>query len=203
MAPKQMVSKGHGKNVPRGIKRVTRSPLNEGRFGRLFRRLPPAPDLSDKELKDLAETMRESNKEAPKRDNPKIPAGYTYLTVRDFRMNPEHPPLVKELAALPLLLMDVHTVGASPAWALGQQWEFGHEFLYRWNDADRLLFWGRLPVVALGCALGAAVLLWTRRRFGLRAGAIAFFLYMVGAPGVGQTSYASRIRFKRRFAGAH
>jgi 4-amino-4-deoxy-L-arabinose transferase-like glycosyltransferase len=31
-------------------------------------------------------------------------------------------------------------------------------------------------VVALGCALGAAVLLWTRRQFGLRAGAIAFFL---------------------------
>lgn len=79
MAPKQMVSKGHGKNVPRGIKRVTRSPLNEGRFGRLFRRLPPAPALSDKELKDLAETMRESAKEAPKRDNPKIPAGYTYF----------------------------------------------------------------------------------------------------------------------------
>jgi 4-amino-4-deoxy-L-arabinose transferase-like glycosyltransferase len=105
-----------------------------------------------------------------------LPAGYTYLTLRDFRMNPEHPPLVKELAALPLLLMDVRTEAASPAWALGQQWEFGHRFLYQWNDADRVLFWGRLPVVALGCALGAAVLLWTRRRFGLRAGAIAFFL---------------------------
>ena len=36
-----------------------------------------------------------------------FPAGYTYLTLRDFRMNPEHPPLVKELAALPLLLLDV------------------------------------------------------------------------------------------------
>jgi hypothetical protein len=74
-----MVSKGHGKNVPRGIRRVTRSPLNEGRFGRLFRRLPPAPELSDKALKDLAETMREPGQEAPKRDNPKIPAGYTYF----------------------------------------------------------------------------------------------------------------------------
>ena len=31
-------------------------------------------------------------------------------------------------------------------------------------------------MVALGCALGGAVLLWTRRHFGLRAGAIAFFL---------------------------
>jgi 4-amino-4-deoxy-L-arabinose transferase-like glycosyltransferase len=105
-----------------------------------------------------------------------LPAGYTYLTLRDFRMNPEHPPLVKELAALPLLFMDVRMRTALPAWALGQEWEFGHRFLYQWNDADRLLFWGRIPVVALGCALGAAVLLWTRRRFGPWAGAIAFFL---------------------------
>ena len=108
-----------------------------------------------------------------------LPAGYTYLTLRDFRMNPEHPPLVKELAALPLLLMDVRMRTALPAWALGQEWEFGHRFLYQWNDADHLLFWGRLPVVALGCALGAAVLLWTRRRFGPVAGAIAFFLCLL------------------------
>src|SRR4029078_10239235 len=108
-----------------------------------------------------------------------LPAGYTYLTLRDFRMNPEHPPLAKELAALPLLLLDVRMQTALPAWELGQQWEFGHRFLYQWNDADRLLFWGRLPVVALGCALGASVLLWTRRQFGPRAGAIAFFLCVI------------------------
>jgi 4-amino-4-deoxy-L-arabinose transferase-like glycosyltransferase len=105
-----------------------------------------------------------------------LPAGYTYLTLRDFRMNPEHPPLAKELAALPLLLMDLRMPNPSPPWALGQQWEFGHRFLYQWNDGDRVLFWGRLPMVALGCVLGAAVLLWTQRHFGLRAGAIAFFL---------------------------
>jgi hypothetical protein len=79
MAPKVMVSKGHGKNLPRGLKHVPRSPLNEGRFGRLFRRLPPAPDLGDQALKDLADSMREPSKESPKLDNPKIPAGYTYF----------------------------------------------------------------------------------------------------------------------------
>jgi len=105
-----------------------------------------------------------------------LPAGYTYLTLRDFRMNPEHPPLAKELAALPLLLLDVRSRTGLPAWQLGQEWEFGHRFLYQWNDADRLLFWGRLPVVALGCVLAAAVFLWTRQRFGLRAGAMALFL---------------------------
>jgi hypothetical protein len=79
MAPQELVDKGHGKNQPRGIKGVSRSALFEGRFGRLFRQLKPAPDLSDKQLKDLAESMREPKGSGGKLDNPKIPAGYTYF----------------------------------------------------------------------------------------------------------------------------
>ena len=30
-----------------------------------------------------------------------IPAGYSYLTQRDMRLNPEHPPLLKDLSAIP------------------------------------------------------------------------------------------------------
>jgi hypothetical protein len=78
MAPQELVDKGHGKNEPRGLKRVPRSPLFEGRFGRLFRHLDPAPDLSPKQLKDLAESMREP-KGGGKLDNPEIPAAYTYF----------------------------------------------------------------------------------------------------------------------------
>src|SRR5207244_73599 len=77
-------------------------------------------------------------------DGPHLPAGYTYLKLGDHRLNPEHPPLVKTLAALPLLFMDVTIKPDDEAWALRRQWEFGKRFLYRWNDADRLLFWGRL-----------------------------------------------------------
>jgi 4-amino-4-deoxy-L-arabinose transferase-like glycosyltransferase len=62
------------------------------------------------------------------------------------------------------------------AWALRRQWEFGKRFLYRWNDADRLLFWGRLPIVALGALLGLSVFFWTRHRYGLRAASLALFL---------------------------
>jgi hypothetical protein len=79
MAPKQLVSIGHGKNEPRGIRRVPRSSLNEGRFGRLFRRLSPAPKLPDKKLRELAESMREPKAAGAKLDNPKIPSGYTYF----------------------------------------------------------------------------------------------------------------------------
>ena len=35
-------------------------------------------------------------------------AGYSYLKWGDFRVNAEHPPLAKMLAALPLLLLDVN-----------------------------------------------------------------------------------------------
>jgi len=79
MAPQELVDKGHGKNEPRGIKRVPRSPLFEGRFGRLFRHLDPAPDLKPKQLKDLAGQMREPKGSGAKLDNPQIPAAYTYF----------------------------------------------------------------------------------------------------------------------------
>ena len=105
-----------------------------------------------------------------------LPAGYTYLRLRDHRLNPEHPPLIKVLAAAPLLMMDVQLKPDDEAWRLRRQWEFGRRLLYRWNDADRLLFWGRLPIVALGALLGAAVFLRARRGWGLAAGALALFL---------------------------
>ena len=105
-----------------------------------------------------------------------LPAGYTYLKTRDFRLNPEHPPLAKELAALPLLWIDPRMREMSDAWQQHRQFEFGHRFLYRWNDGDRLLLWGRLPIVGLGAALASAVFLWTRSRFGIAAATIALFL---------------------------
>ena len=57
-----------------------------------------------------------------------LPAGYTYLKLRDYRLNPEHPPLVKTLAALPLLTMPVQLKPDDEAWALRRQWEFGRRF---------------------------------------------------------------------------
>jgi hypothetical protein len=105
-----------------------------------------------------------------------LPAGYTYLALGDHRLNPEQPPLVKLLAAAPLLALRPVLKADDEAWTTARQWEFGRRFLYRWNDADRLLFWGRLPVVALACALAAAVFFWSRRLFGPAAGALALLL---------------------------
>ncbi len=70
----------HGATAPRGILRVPRSSTEEGRFGRLFRNLPPlAP--SDVTLRSLAAMMSPAATEGddPAGDNPDIPAGYTYV----------------------------------------------------------------------------------------------------------------------------
>jgi len=106
-----------------------------------------------------------------------LPAGYTYLVTGDHRLNPEHPPLAKLIAAVPLLVTgDVSFDRQDHAWATGRQWEFGRRFLYAWNDADRLLLRGRLPIVVLAAGLCAAVALWARARFGPVAGMGALIL---------------------------
>lgn len=104
-----------------------------------------------------------------------LPAGYTHWKFRDFRLTPEQPPLVKLLAAAPLLLTNV-TVHQDDAWALRRPWDFGRNFLYAWNDADRVLFRARLAIVALGAALALAVFWWTRLHWGLPAAVLALLL---------------------------
>ena len=37
-------------------------------------------------------------------EDPHIGAGYSYVVKQDMRLNPEHPPLAKDLAGIPLLL---------------------------------------------------------------------------------------------------
>jgi hypothetical protein len=107
-----------------------------------------------------------------------LPPGWVSWKLGDHRMNPDHPPLLRRVAALPLLLMDVHMRTDDHAWQVSRPWEFGKRFLFRWNDADRLLFWGRVSMLAwVGCALGLAVFAWTRHLFGLPAAALALLLF--------------------------
>ena len=109
-----------------------------------------------------------------------LPAGYTYWKTGDLRLNPQHPPLVKLLAALPLLLLNPRVDWSDESWAgpRPSQWRFGARFFYGWgNDADALLFAGRLPIVLLSLLLGAYVFRWSSERFGPRAGVFGLLLY--------------------------
>jgi Dolichyl-phosphate-mannose-protein mannosyltransferase len=109
-------------------------------------------------------------------------AGYSYLKWHDFRVNPEHPPLAKALAAIPLLFLDVDAAGVSRAERdIVQQrkeygWELAHRF-FKSNDTDRLFFYSKLVMISLAAMLGIFVFLWGRAVFGLAAGGAALMLY--------------------------
>jgi hypothetical protein len=105
-----------------------------------------------------------------------LPPGYAALKLGDHRMNPLHPPLARIIAAVPLLFMDVRVDPSDLAWRTARPWEWGKRFLYRWNDGDRLLFWGRLPIVALAMVLAASVFAWARHLWGDPAGYLALVL---------------------------
>jgi hypothetical protein len=81
----------HGLRQPRGQRRAPLSRQYEGRFGRIFRKLDPAPEWTEEQLIPLAESMREPAGQGqpggwgspgappPELDNPEIPSGYTYF----------------------------------------------------------------------------------------------------------------------------
>ncbi len=97
-----------------------------------------------------------------------IPAGYSYLSQRDFRINPEHPPLIKDMAAFPLLFMNITFPSQSPAWTDGvnAQWWYGWELLFNsGNNADQMIFWARIPMILVLLFLGWFLFRWAKKEF--------------------------------------
>jgi len=107
-----------------------------------------------------------------------LPAGYTYWMTRDFRINPEHPPLAKLISALPLLVIRPNLDLNWPEWRDAKEYVLGYGFLYtNGPNADRLLFWGRIPLTILATLGGLVVFLWARDMFGLPSGFFALILF--------------------------
>ncbi|MGO9094485.1 MAG: ArnT family glycosyltransferase [Bryobacteraceae bacterium] len=107
-----------------------------------------------------------------------LAAGYSYLKTGDFRLNQEHPPLFKLLAALPLLAVNPRLPLESERWKNADQIEFSHEFMDQNRvTPDQILRPGRIPTMLLTLLLGAAMAVWTRRRFGTAVALGALFLY--------------------------
>ncbi|MGE5567465.1 MAG: ArnT family glycosyltransferase [Rhodospirillales bacterium] len=107
-----------------------------------------------------------------------IAAGYSYLKTGDYRLNREHPPLFKLLSAAALLPLDPALPLNSEAWRKADGVEFGDLFLYKNRvHPETMLFLARAVIIALTLALGLALALWTRRKFGPAAGIAALFLF--------------------------
>lgn len=115
-------------------------------------------------------------------EDPHIGAGISYLTQRDLRLNPEHPPLVKDLAALPLLFIPHLSVPTSHrSWTddVNGQWDFGRAFLFTsGNNADTILHLARIAPILIMASLGYALFSWTARRYGPLAGLLALLAYL-------------------------
>ena len=113
-----------------------------------------------------------------------IGAGFTYLKYQDGRLNPEHPPLLKSLAALPLVFLNLKFDQGQQFWTIenvnDRQWLAGNHLLYEaGNDADQILFWSRLPMILLTILFGWILFWWVKRRYGARVGLLTLFFFSV------------------------
>jgi len=113
-------------------------------------------------------------------ETPHIAAGYSYTVLRDYRLNPEHPPLVKMLSAIPLAFKDLSFPIQNSHWtqAVNGQWDIGALFLFGGhNDAVSITFWARMAPLLLTLLLGVLLFLWTFERAGALGALIATTLF--------------------------
>ncbi len=111
---------------------------------------------------------------------PHIGAGFSYVTALDYRLNPEHPPLIKDLAGIALLPLGLNrSVYQLPAWtsAVNGQWEFGRSLIYHAGaDPSTVLLVARAPMLLLFILACWLMWKWARERSGETSALIAVAL---------------------------
>ncbi|HKO58932.1 MAG TPA: hypothetical protein VJ276_23905, partial [Thermoanaerobaculia bacterium] len=130
-----------------------------------------------------------------------LAAGWSYWKTGDYRLNAEHPPLLKKLAALPLLSMRVEeSPRLQKPWADALtspfgQWIYAHELFFGLrdaflevptteplprtaflNDADRMFTRARLVLLLFGVLACTVVFAWAREAWGWWGAALATVL---------------------------
>ncbi len=104
-----------------------------------------------------------------------IYAGYMSWKTADFGLNPEHPPMVKLLATIPLLSLPLKVPTVQDRFFKEEAFLNGKDFLYK-NDADMILFRTRMAAAILTLLLALLVFLATKEMFGTGAAFIALAL---------------------------
>jgi Dolichyl-phosphate-mannose-protein mannosyltransferase len=115
-----------------------------------------------------------------------IGAGVSYLQKLDLRMNPEHPPLPKMLAAIPLVLRGVYADYNHISWTFSDkyfpaflgQWVFGEMLLEKWNEPKTVLAWARLPMLLVTLALGCVLYIFARQLGGAWGGLLCLSVFV-------------------------
>ena len=104
-------------------------------------------------------------------------AGYCYLKRGDFGINPEHPPMVKLVAALPLLPLRLPAQPPPPIYFRAAGGVGGSQFLYS-HDADALLFRARAITTLFTLSLALLVFFAGSEMFSTGAGLFALALFV-------------------------
>ena len=105
-------------------------------------------------------------------------AGYNYWKNGNFGDNPEHPPLVKLLATLPLLPLALKVPDHPGIFSKEEDFLTATPFLYD-NDASMILFRSRMAVALLTLLLALLVFAAAREMFGDIAALIALALFVL------------------------
>ncbi len=130
-----------------------------------------------------------------------IPSGYYYLKTGRYLINPEHPPVVKDISALPLLVMNPTLPAIRDDIELNQtftvdnkypyptfdfsrnlelensQWDWGRIFLFNpSNNPDKIAFWARLSVLFFNSLFLFLLYVLITKVWNSRAGLIGIFL---------------------------
>jgi hypothetical protein len=131
----------------------------------------------------LLQSFSASRVKSPVYDEPAhIAAGLSYLATGEFTANPQHPPLLKEMSALSLMLAGVRWPDSAEARELmsgGRDhlaWPVGNAIIAA-NGPDKVMLWSRLPFILLAALLGIVLYAWGREMVGPAAALGALFLY--------------------------
>ncbi len=107
-----------------------------------------------------------------------ILAGYRYWQCGDYGINPEHPPLLKLLAALPIRSQTLIEPSSPCGSKITDKWEgflTGYQFLSR-NGVDRILIPARLAASLMSILLAVLVFLSALEMFGKPVAFVALAL---------------------------
>jgi hypothetical protein len=104
-------------------------------------------------------------------------AGYRYWKDFDFGANPEHPPLVKLVAALPLLRLPLRTPSIPDADFKMVEYRTGRDFLYG-NDARTILWRARMAAATFTLFLALAVFFVANSMWGEEPAFMALTLFV-------------------------
>jgi len=103
-----------------------------------------------------------------------IAAGVSYLQNRSVWLNLQHPPLLKELSALPVWLSGARL--PADANQPGRERDYGAKLIQA-NGIDGTMWLARVPMMLVAAMLGAVIWLWGRELVVERAALGALFLF--------------------------